>query len=286
MQDWQPTPAQKTQYENDGYFIEHNVISEDLAAELRGVIRNVLMLPNPGEFVDYDPMDPMEESPQGRIARYRKLNNFCVQSPLIWHNIFAGTALLNITRYFLGDDIIMKYNSCFLKPARTGAATPWHQDNGLWRDGETEPFNFWVPLEPATRENGCMQFIPSSHKTEIIEHVLYPDSIHGELPREAVQKMIEKHDVHHIELGTGDAVFWHSNMWHYSPPNKSEKSRIAVAGVWTNPKIVKTSKRRYWDNFRWVMKNGKVCTQFPPEVVPMESETRDTPKPFPQVKDY
>ena len=286
MQDWQPTPAQKTQYENDGYFIERNVISEDLAAELRGVIRNVLMLPNPGEFVDYDPMDPMEESPQGRIARYRKLNNFCVQSPLIWHNIFAGTALLNITRYFLGDDIIMKYNSCFLKPARTGAATPWHQDNGLWRDGETEPFNFWVPLEPATRENGCMQFIPSSHKTEIIEHVLYPDSIHGELPREAVQKMIEKHDVHHIELGTGDAVFWHSNMWHYSPPNKSEKSRIAVAGVWTNPKIVKTSKRRYWDNFRWVMKNGEVCTQFPPEVVPMESETRDTPKPFPQVKDY
>ena len=284
MQDWKPTAAQKAQYENEGYFIERNVISKDLAAQLRGVIRNVLMLPKPGEFVDFDPMDPMEDSPQGRIARYRKLNNFCVQVPLLWHNIHAGPALLNIARYFLGDDIIMKFNSCFLKPARTGAATPWHQDNGLWRDGETEPFNFWMPLEPATRENGCMQFIPHSHKTEIIEHVLYSDSIHGELPREQVQTMIEKHGVRHIELDTGDTVFWHSNMWHYSPPNRSEKSRVAVAGVWTNPEIVKTSKR-FWGHFRWVMKNGETCTQFPPEVVPMENRTGEAPKPFPSAKD-
>ena len=88
-------------------------------------------------------MDPMDDSPQGRIARYRKLSNFCVQAPLIWHSVHAAPEILNIARYFLGDDIIMKFNSCFLKPARTGAATPWHQDNGLWRDGETEPFNFW-----------------------------------------------------------------------------------------------------------------------------------------------
>ena len=285
MHDWKPTPAQKTQYETEGYFTLRNVIPLDITAELRGVIRNVLMLPNPGEFVDFDPMDPMEDSPQGRIARFRKLNNFCVQSPLIWHNVFAGPALLNIARYFLGDDIIMKFNSCFLKPSRTGAATPWHQDNGLWRDGETEPFNFWMPLEPATRENGCMQFIPGSHKTEIVEHVLYPDSIHGELPRKVVQKMIEKHGIHHIELGPGDVVFWHSNMWHYSPPNRSEKSRIAVAGVWTNPEIVKTSTR-FWQHFRWAMKNGEVCTQFPPEAVPVKSETPETPKPFSQTKDY
>ena len=284
MPDWSPTPAQKTQYETEGYFILRNIISKDLAAELRGVIRNVLMLPNAGEFADVDPMDPMDDSPQGRIARFRKLANYCVESPLIWHNIHAGPAVLNIARYFLGDDIIMKFNSCFLKPARTGAATPWHQDNGLWRDGETEPFNFWIPLEPATRENGCMQFIPSSHKTEIVEHVLYPDSIHGELPREAVQEMIQKHGVHHIELDTGDVVIWHSSMWHYSPPNKSEKSRIAVAGVYTNPEISKTRNR--WHNFRWVLKDGEVCTQFPPEVVPKKNKPAGQPKPFPPAKDY
>ena len=284
MQNWIPTPAEKTQYETEGYFILRGVVPADLAAELRGVIRNVIMLPAPGKIVDLDPMDPMDDSPHGRIARYRKLSNFCVQSPLIWHNVHAGPALLRIARYFLGDDIIVKFNSCFLKPARTGSATPWHQDNGLWRDGETEPFNFWMPLEPATQENGCMQFIPGSHKTEIVEHVLYPDSIHGELPRESVREMLQKRGVHHIELGPGDVVFWHSSMWHYSPPNLSERGRIAVAGVWTNPEIVKT-RNRAWPNFRWAMKKGEVCTQFPPEAVVMESESFETPKPFLMVKD-
>lgn len=280
MTHWQPTAEQKSHYETEGYFILRNVISRELAAELRGVIRNVIMLPEPGTFVDTDPMDPMRDSPQGRIARYRKLSNFCVQSPLIWHNVHAGAALLDIAHYFLGDDIIVKFNSCFLKPARTGSATPWHQDNGLWRDGETEPFNFWMPLEPATRENGCMQFIPGSHKTAIVEHVLYTDSIHGELPREKVHEMLDKHGVHHIELGPGDVVFWHSNMWHYSPSNRSEQSRIAVAGVWTNPEIAKTSKR-FWHNYRWAMRNGEVCTLFPPKAVQMGSESPEKPEPFP-----
>ncbi len=284
MSRWQPTAEQISQYENDGYFILRNVISTDLAAELRGVIRNVIMLPEPGKFVDIDPMNPMEDSPQGRIARFRKLGNFCVQAPLIWHNIHAGEKLLNIAQYFLGDDIIVKFNSCFLKPARTGSATPWHQDNGLWRDGETEPFNFWIPLEPATRENGCMQFIPGSHKTEIIEHVLYPDSIHGELPREIVKEMLHTHGVHHIELDPGDVVFWHSNMWHYSPPNKSDQSRIAVAGVWTNPDIVKKSKR-LWQNARWAMREGEVCTQFPPEPAEMDTTNAVKLKPFPAAKE-
>ncbi len=284
MERWKPTTKQKTQYETEGYFILRNIISRDLAAELRGVIRNVIMLPEPGKFVDLDPMDPMNDTPQGRIARYRKLANFCVQSPLIWHNVYAGKELLNIARYFLGDDIIVKYNSCFLKPARTGSATPWHQDNGLWRDGETEPFNFWIPLEPATRDNGCMQFIPRSHKTEIVEHVLYPDSIHGELPREAVKEMLKERDVHHIELDPGDVVFWHSSMWHYSPPNPSEHSRIAVAGVWTNPDIIRTSKR-ILNSFPWAMKNGEVCSQFPPEYVEMKNDNAENPKPFSLAKE-
>ncbi len=285
MVKWEPTREQKELYETNGYLVLRNVIPTDLAAEMRGVIRNVILSPEPGTNADIDPMDPMEDSLQGRIARFRKLANFCVSAPLIWHNFHAGEKILYHVRYFLGDDIIVKFNSCFLKPARTGSATPWHQDNGLWRDGETDPANCWMPLEPATRENGCLQFIPGSHKSGIVEHVLYPDSIHGELPREHVKDMVSRHGIDHIEMGAGDIVFWHSSMMHYSPPNKSEKGRIAIAGVWTNPQIVKTSKR-FWNKFRWAMKDGKVCTQFPPEPVQIENQTGNKPKPFRVAKDY
>ena len=59
------------------------------------------------------------------------------------------------------------------------------------------------PSTPAKRENGCLQFIPGSHKTEIVEHLLYADSIHGELPRERVAALKAERGVEHIELTPG-----------------------------------------------------------------------------------
>ena len=274
---WEPTEGQKQQWEEEGYFILRKMVPQDVAFDMRGVIKNEVLKPEPDVRPDADPMDPMGDTPEAKAMRFRKLGNFCVTSPLIWHTFHAGEPLLSVARHFLGDDIIVKFNSVFVKPAKTGSATPWHQDNGLWRDDETEPFNAWMALDPASKENGCMQFIPGSHKTEIVPHVLYEDSIHGELPRERVKEMIEKHGVVHLEADPGDVVCWHSSMWHYSPPNPSPNSRIAIAGVWTNPEI---NRGRLRPLHRWGMKNGETCDAFPPEPVEEEGGTPHKPEPF------
>ena len=265
--DWTPSEEQKQQWEEHGYFVLRNVVPRDLAIDMRGVIKNELLKPEPEGRPDVDPMDPMGDTPEAKALRFRKLGNFCSQAPLIWHNFQTGAPMLSVARHFLGDDIIIKFNSVFVKPGTTGSATPWHQDNGLWRDGETEPFNAWMALDPATRENGCMQFIPGSHKTEIVPHVLYEDSLHAELPRERVQEMIDKHGVVHIEAEPGDVVCWHSSLWHYSPPNPSPNSRIAIAGVWSNPAINGGLNRPLT---KWGMKNRQICTAFPPEPADFE----------------
>ena len=64
---WQPTVEQKLQYETAGYFILRNLISADLAAELRGVIRNVIMLPEPGIFVDKEVLCGQQTTFRGKI---------------------------------------------------------------------------------------------------------------------------------------------------------------------------------------------------------------------------
>ena len=273
---WQPTPNQAQQYATDGYFILRNVLARDMALEVRGVIKNIILTPEPDVRADADPMDPMGDGVEARAARFRKLSNFAPKNALIWYNVYAEESLLAIARHFLGDDLLLKFNSCFVKPARTGSATPWHQDNGLWRDGETQPFNFWMALDPATRANGCLQFISGSHQTEIVPHVLYPDSIHGELPRERVRSMIERYGVHHIELEPGDVVFWHSSLWHYSPPNTSDQGRIGIAGVYTTPAIVDRGKP-YWSNLLWTLQGGQPCTQFPPESYPLNRPLEKIP---------
>ena len=258
---WQPTKEQQQQWDEDGFFILRQVVPQEAAFDMRGAIKNELLKPEPEGRPDIDPMDPMGDSPAARALRFRKLGNFCVTAPLIWHTFQTGEAMLAVARHFLGDDIIVKFNSVFVKPAKTGSATPWHQDNGLWRDGETEPINAWMALDPATRENGCMQFVPGSHQGPIVPHVQYDDGIHAELPRDLVQETLAERAVAHIEAEPGDVVCWHSSLWHYSPPNPSPNSRIAIAGVWSNPQINGNLNRPL---NRWGMKGGEICTDFPP----------------------
>lgn len=278
MLDWQPTAQQQRDWDEKGYYVVRNAVSGETATEMRGVIKNVILAPEPDARTDADPMDPMGDTPEARAARFRKLNRFCHTSPLIWHAVYVG-AMAPLARYYLGADVLLKFSSVFIKPAHTGAATPWHQDNGLWRDGETEPFNFWMALDPATRENGCLQCIPGSHRTEIVPHVLYEDSIHGELPRARVREMIDRCGVEHIELQPGDAVCWHSSLWHYSPVNRSSRGRIGIAGVYTTPHHVARSPCS-WGSLPWVVRDGQAHTAFPVEEFEVSKEGKEPAPPF------
>ena len=66
------------------------------------------------------------------------------------------------------------------KPAKDGAATPWHQDEAYWDPAyEHRGLSIWIPLQPATLENGCMQFVPGSHHLGVQPHQLINPDSHG-----------------------------------------------------------------------------------------------------------
>lgn len=46
---------------------------------------------------------------------------------------------------------------------------PWHQDNGviLPEADEATILTVWIPLNACTTENGCLQVIPSSHRSDL-----------------------------------------------------------------------------------------------------------------------
>ena len=54
---------------------------------------------------------------------------------------------------------------------RGGPETPWHQDEAFRSpDFVYKELSIWLALQPATLENGCMQFIPGSNKWDVLEH--------------------------------------------------------------------------------------------------------------------
>jgi ectoine hydroxylase-related dioxygenase (phytanoyl-CoA dioxygenase family) len=107
-----------------------------------------------------------------------------------------------------------------------------------------------------------MQFIPGTHRWPIEPHGLYEGSIHGEIPRDRVEAAKTQYGLHHIELQSGDAVCWHSSLYHYSPPNTSAQGRIAVAGVYSTPAIADRNKR--FKAYQWVLRGGELQESFPP----------------------
>jgi copper chaperone CopZ len=62
-----------------------------------------------------------------------------------------------------------------LKPPRLGREKPWHQDAAYFRGSDPHlMFGVWIALDPATRENGCMEVIPRSHLAGPAPHVPRP----------------------------------------------------------------------------------------------------------------
>ena len=47
IQYWKPTSQQQRDWDEKGYFIMPNVVSSEAAAEMRGVIKNVILSPEP-----------------------------------------------------------------------------------------------------------------------------------------------------------------------------------------------------------------------------------------------
>ena len=104
----------------------------------------------------------------------------------------------------------------------------WHQDYSYWT--RTKPIahlSCWCGLDDATKENGCLQYIPKSHTWGLLPK---PD-IAGELQgikdflNDNQKKQFE--NPQYAEVKSGEAIFHHSLTLHGSGANTSSKPRRA-----------------------------------------------------------
>lgn len=140
---------------------------------------------------------------------------------------------------------VMGGGHMILKPAQYGHETPWHQDEAYWSpDVVLERVSIWVPLDPATVESGCMQFIPGSHHTEIRTHRHIGNNplIHG-----LVTDEVDPAQAVACPIPAGGATCHHPRTLHYSGPNVTLHSRRAyVLVLGAPPKVRDVPARRPW----------------------------------------
>jgi phytanoyl-CoA hydroxylase len=67
------------------------------------------------------------------------------------------------------DGIRVWHDQALFKPP-FGNPTGWHLDNPYWSFSTRDTLSLWVALDDATLSNGCLYYIPGSHKTATWEN--------------------------------------------------------------------------------------------------------------------
>ncbi len=129
----------------------------------------------------------------------------------------------------LDDEAYHYHSKMIMKDAKVGGAWAWHQDYGYWyQNGVLTPnlTSCFIAVDPATKENGCLQVIRGSHKLGRIEHVLTGEQAGADAER--VQEVLKRFELVYVTMEPGDALFFHGNTLHRSDQNKSDNPRWSM----------------------------------------------------------
>jgi hypothetical protein len=114
------------------------------------------------------------------------------------------------------------------KAAGTGGETPWHQDEAYWDVNlDYRALGAWLPLEDVGVDNGCLSFVPGSHRGEVLRH----RHLGGD-PAVHVLEVDEPVDTGTaipVPLRAGGMTFHHARTLHYAGPNRTDRIRRAWA---------------------------------------------------------
>ncbi len=152
---------------------------------------------------------------------------------------------LALSRQVLGDGPISEVrwggDHAILKPARYGKTTPWHQDEAYWDPmSDARGLSIWMPLQRATVENGCLWFVPGSHRGEILEH----QSIGNDVRVHGLETLVaDTRAAVPVPLAAGGAVIFHCRTLHYAGPNTTDQSRYAYTIGYHRPGIPRATRR-------------------------------------------
>ncbi|MEO6847557.1 MAG: phytanoyl-CoA dioxygenase family protein, partial [Chthoniobacterales bacterium] len=172
----------------------------------------------------YEDAGPQSKGFKGATLDYRKIESLeydpvflkYLQDPVfedICANIYGADANIGIFRGMFMN-----------KPANKGTFLPWHQDRWTFLDRDPK-LTVWTAIDPATKENGCVQIIPKSHTHGLIN----PTHLSGFLSKAQSAAICTEDRIVHLELEAGEVAILHNYLLHASDTNRSSQSRRAFS---------------------------------------------------------
>ncbi|MEM7535910.1 MAG: phytanoyl-CoA dioxygenase family protein [Chloroflexota bacterium] len=211
------TNTQAQAFHEDGYVIAHQFFNN----EEIDLLRRTALADRALEASSYG-----RDDGEGGTVRMSLWNH---PGDAIYGMIARSRRVVESSELLLGGEVYHYHSKMILKDAKVGGAWTWHQDYGYWyNNGALFPLMLSVSIavDPATRENGCMQVLKGSHQMGRIDHGKTGDQTGADMERVTeAEKMLERV---YCEMDAGDALFFHCNILHRSDQNRSDNPRWSL----------------------------------------------------------
>ncbi|CAF0729334.1 unnamed protein product [Rotaria sordida] len=231
------TNEQRQSYEKNGFLVIRNLVKPETLEIFRKRFQDVCTgkVKVLGMTVMKDVAIAKSEFSHGEKA-ITKIQDFTLDDEL-----FKYCCLPEIVEYvenFTGPNIMAMHTMLINKPPDPGTQSsrhPLHQDLYYF---PFRPVNriicAWTAMEKVNRQNGCLVVLPGTHTGELLPHG-YPDWKGGvNKMYHGIQKFNPSDERIHLEMETGDTVFFHPLLVHGSGMNRSSGFRKAISCHYTD----------------------------------------------------
>lgn len=211
-------------YHEQGYLAGIRILTDTQVDILREELTDLMDPGHPGHsfFYEFHGNESVDKSKIlfHALGAWRITPGF---HDILWHPAFTVPAL-----QLLGGAVRFWHDQLFCKPPHHGGVVAWHQDYSYWtRTIPMAHLTCWIGLDDSTVENGCVHYIPGSHRWNLLPIT----GLAGDM--NAIQTVLTEEQKCQwrpvcAELKKGEATFLHPLMVHGSYENNTSIPRRAT----------------------------------------------------------
>lgn len=216
--------AQLQHFEEFGYVAGIRLCDDAQVEALREALARVADPANPAHSLFHE--FHSNESTNPDTVLFHALGAWRIEEA--FHDLLWNPAFLVPASQILGGPVRFWHDQLFSKPAKHGGVVAWHQDYSYWT--RTQPIahlTCWLALDDSTEENGCLQYVPGSHRWPLLPIT----GLAGDMDEIRTVLSDEQKEAFRpvaIPLKKGECALHHSLLVHGSYENRSDRPRRAA----------------------------------------------------------
>ena len=225
LSDWRPLSEEHLEsYSEQGFVSGVRLFDDEQVDTLRAELEGLFDPEHPGNSLFYEFHSNEAETP-GNVL-FHALGAWRIEPG--FHDLLWNPRFLAPASQLVRGEVRFWHDQLFCKPAGHGGVVAWHQDYSYWtRTKPMEHLTCFIALDDCDEENGCLQYIPGSHRWPLLPVTGLADDM------DAIQTVLspeqrEQFNPVLARLKRGEASFHHPLTVHGSRENHSDRPRRAT----------------------------------------------------------